>query len=94
MTATKPREASERVAVLRAELERHSRQYHVLDAPEITDAEYDHLFRELVDLESAHPGAADPRLANAARRRRARGELHEGAAPDRDAQPQQRVQPR
>ena len=48
-------QARDRVAALRSELEHHSRQYHVLDAPEITDAEYDRLFRELVDLESAHP---------------------------------------
>ncbi|HEY6469015.1 MAG TPA: NAD-dependent DNA ligase LigA [Candidatus Dormibacteraeota bacterium] len=44
-----------RVEALREELDRHSRLYHVLDAPEITDAEYDRLFRELVDLEAAHP---------------------------------------
>jgi DNA ligase (NAD+) len=50
-----PKQASERVDALRLELEHHSRQYHVLDAPEITDAEYDRLFRELVDLESAYP---------------------------------------
>ena len=49
------REASERVAVLRAELERHSRLYYNLDAPEISDFEYDQLFRELVDLEAAYP---------------------------------------
>jgi DNA ligase (NAD+) len=48
-------DARDRVEALRAELEHHSRQYHVLDAPEITDAEYDRLFRELVDLEAAHP---------------------------------------
>jgi DNA ligase (NAD+) len=53
--AVAPEEARDRVAALRGELEHHSRQYHVLDAPEITDAEYDHLFRELVDLESAFP---------------------------------------
>jgi DNA ligase (NAD+) len=53
--AVAPEEARDRVTVLRGELEHHSRQYHVLDAPEITDAEYDHLFRELVDLESAFP---------------------------------------
>src|ERR1039457_3989261 len=47
--------ARDRVMALREELEHHSRQYHVLDAPEITDAEYDRLFRELVDLESAYP---------------------------------------
>jgi DNA ligase (NAD+) len=48
-------QASERVVALRTELERHSRLYHVLDAPEISDFEYDHLFRELVDIESAYP---------------------------------------
>src|ERR1017187_4690789 len=53
--AVAPEEARDRVTALRGELEHHSRQYHVLDAPEITDAEYDHLFRELVDLESAFP---------------------------------------
>ena len=46
---------SRRAAELRAALERHNRLYHVLDAPEITDAEYDRLFRELADLEAAHP---------------------------------------
>src|ERR1039457_6609492 len=52
--------ARDRVAALHGELEHHSRQYHVLDAPEITDAEYDHLFRELVDLESAYPELQTP----------------------------------
>jgi DNA ligase (NAD+) len=55
-----PDQARERVLALRAELEHHSRQYHVLDNPEITDAEYDRLFRELVDLESAHPDLQTP----------------------------------
>jgi DNA ligase (NAD+) len=53
--AVSPEQARDRVQALRRELDRHSRLYHVLDAPEITDAEYDHLFRELVDLESAYP---------------------------------------
>ena len=50
-----PAEARDRVLALRKELDHHSRQYHVLDSPEISDFEYDHLFRELVDLESAYP---------------------------------------
>ena len=45
----------ERARVLRAELERHNRLYYVEDRPEITDAEYDRLFRELQELESRHP---------------------------------------
>ena len=55
-----PKEARERALALRAELERHSRQYYVLDAPEISDSEYDRLFRELVDLELAYPSLQTP----------------------------------
>ena len=55
LAAMTPEQARDRVLALRSELEHHSRQYYVLDAPEITDPEYDRLFRELVDLESAHP---------------------------------------
>jgi DNA ligase (NAD+) len=47
-----------RAEILRQEIERHNRLYYVEDAPEITDAEYDRLFRELIDLESAHPELA------------------------------------
>ncbi|NEX59780.1 NAD-dependent DNA ligase LigA [Noviherbaspirillum galbum] len=46
---------SERAAWLKAELNRHSHAYYVLDNPTIPDAEYDKLFRELVSLEEAHP---------------------------------------
>ena len=55
-----PKHARERALALRSELEHHSRQYYVLDAPEISDAEYDRLFRELVDLESAYPSLQTP----------------------------------
>ena len=44
-----------RIAFLSAELDRHNRLYHQLDAPEITDEAYDALYRELVELEEAHP---------------------------------------
>jgi DNA ligase (NAD+) len=47
-----------RAEILRQEIERHNRLYYVEDAPEITDAEYDRIFRELVELESAHPELA------------------------------------
>jgi DNA ligase (NAD+) len=50
----------ERAAALRAELERHNRLYYVEDAPEITDAEYDRLFRELQALEAQHPELVTP----------------------------------
>jgi DNA ligase (NAD+) len=42
-------------ADLVARVERANRLYHVEDAPELSDAEYDQLFRRLVALESAHP---------------------------------------
>ncbi|TMH26338.1 MAG: NAD-dependent DNA ligase LigA, partial [Betaproteobacteria bacterium] len=48
----------ERAAQLRAEIELHNRLYYVEDAPQITDAEYDRLFRELVELEREHPELA------------------------------------
>jgi DNA ligase (NAD+) len=44
----------ERASWLRGELERHNNLYYVRDAPEITDAEYDALFRELSALEAQH----------------------------------------
>ena len=49
-----------RIAVLRAEVERHNHAYYVLDAPTIPDAEYDRLFRELQSLETQHPELVAP----------------------------------
>src|SRR5574340_1380073 len=40
-----------RIEALREQIEYHNRRYYQLDDPEITDAEYDHLMRELVELE-------------------------------------------
>ena len=45
----------ERVTYLREQLAHHLYRYHVLDAPEIADAEYDLLFDELLALEHAYP---------------------------------------
>ena len=47
--------ARERHQALVERLNYHIYRYHVLDAPEIADAEYDALFDELTDLESAYP---------------------------------------
>jgi len=52
-----PNEVQGRMAWLVEELNRHIYNYHVLDAPTIPDAEYDRLFKELQELESAHPQA-------------------------------------
>jgi len=53
-------EAAARAAELRAQLNRHAYLYYVLDAPEIDDAEYDELMRELQGLEAAHPELRTP----------------------------------
>jgi DNA ligase (NAD+) len=49
-----------RAGWLRAELNRHSHAYYVLDNPTIPDAEYDKLFRELQTLEQEHPELSTP----------------------------------
>ena len=51
-------EPAERAAWLREEIERHNRAYYLLDAPTIPDTEFDRLFRELQDIEAAHPELA------------------------------------
>jgi len=48
-------EAAARHAELAEQVDRANRLYHVEDAPELSDAEYDQLFRELVAVETAHP---------------------------------------
>jgi DNA ligase (NAD+) len=46
---------AERAAELRAQLHHHAHRYYTLDDPQIPDAEYDRLFRELQAIEGAHP---------------------------------------
>ena len=48
-----------RIDELRAQISHHNEQYYGTDAPEISDAEYDLLMRELRDLETQHPELAD-----------------------------------
>jgi DNA ligase (NAD+) len=59
-TSRAPADAESRAAELRALLEHHLYRYHVLDDPEISDAEYDRLFDELKALEEEHPELATP----------------------------------
>ncbi|MGB3309691.1 MAG: NAD-dependent DNA ligase LigA [Nodosilinea sp.] len=49
-----------RVQTLRAQLQAASYAYYVLDAPDLPDEVYDRLYRELQDLEAAHPGLVTP----------------------------------
>ncbi|MBD5219615.1 MAG: NAD-dependent DNA ligase LigA [Bacteroidales bacterium] len=50
----------ELIEQLRSELHRHNHNYYVLNAPEISDREFDLLMKQLEELESRHPEAADP----------------------------------
>ena len=75
--------ASTRAAALRAALNRAAHQYYTLDAPEIPDAEYDRLFRELQALEAAHPELATPDSPT----RRVGARVLEGFAPVRHQVP-------
>lgn len=50
----------EEILQLRAQLHRHNHNYYVLNQPEISDQEFDHLMHHLQDLEARHPELADP----------------------------------
>ena len=52
--------AADRAAALRALLDRYAHAYYVCDAPEVPDAEYDRLFRELEEIETLYPALLVP----------------------------------
>ncbi len=51
---------AQRAAELRRLIDYHNHRYYVLDQPEIADAEYDRLMRELLEIERAHPELVTP----------------------------------
>ncbi len=53
-----PAETAQRAAELRAEIDQHNYNYHVLDDPKIADIDYDRLLRELQTLEDEYPALA------------------------------------
>ncbi len=55
LASSKTKTVEQRAAELRDVLDYHLYRYHVLDDPEISDAEYDRIYDELVALEDAHP---------------------------------------
>jgi len=55
-----PAEASAKAEELRREINHHNYRYYVLDDPEVSDAEYDRLLRELQKLEAEHPDLVTP----------------------------------
>ena len=60
VTSTDLQRIQERIEWLRHEIERHNYRYYALDDPEVSDAEYDALFRELLALEAEHPELTSP----------------------------------
>lgn len=75
--------AGARGAELRARIAHHDHRYYVLDAPEIDDAAYDALMRELQALEDAHPALRSPNSPT----QRVGGTLAEGFSPVRHRVP-------
>jgi DNA ligase (NAD+) len=55
-----PKEVARRAAALRSEIAEHNERYYVDDAPTISDAEYDKLFRELQAIEAEYPDLRTP----------------------------------
>ena len=55
-----PASLQDRAAELRKQINHHNHLYHVLDQPEISDYDYDLLFRELNELEERHPELVAP----------------------------------
>jgi DNA ligase (NAD+) len=55
-----PEDAEARASALRQLIEYHNERYHALDAPEIPDAEFDLLVRELREIEAAYPAVVTP----------------------------------
>jgi DNA ligase (NAD+) len=53
-----PEKARRRAQVLRRDIETHNYRYYALDAPTLPDAQYDKLFQELLELETAYPELA------------------------------------
>ena len=55
-----PQEIRAEVERLRSELRHHNHRYYVLDDPEVSDADYDRMFRRLSQLEAEYPQLQDP----------------------------------
>lgn len=60
MAPSAAKSAAARVRELRKQIEHHNYRYHVLDDPEVSDAEYDRLMRELKGLEEQYPDLVTP----------------------------------
>jgi len=77
------RNPAEHAQALREQLQYHAHRYYVLDDPQITDADYDRLFRELQALEDANPALRTPDSPT----QRVLGQVLDGFTPVRHAVP-------
>jgi len=57
---TPPKKITDELAKLRDEINEHNYNYYVLDAPSVTDAEYDHLFDRMLAIEKEYPELVSP----------------------------------
>ena len=100
MSPSKPRSQTPNASLdahavsLREQIEEANYRYYVLDDPQITDAEFDALLRELIDLEEKHPRTSHARFADAARRRGGVGTICALRARTSDVQLGERRDPR
>src|SRR6185369_5389628 len=60
MATRTEKDVQQRLDELREQVDHHLHRYHVLDEPEISDAEYDRLYDELKALEEEHPDLITP----------------------------------
>ena len=77
------RDPARRIETLREEIRKHDHLYYVLDRPALADTAYDALFRELRELEEAHPALLTPDSPT----RRVAGQVSEKFQPARHAAP-------
>ena len=66
---------TDRLEELRRQLHYHNHRYYVLDDPEISDAQYDRLLRELEELESRYPDLVTPGFTHPAGGRSSPGKV-------------------
>src|SRR6202162_6340347 len=81
--ATPKKDLGKRVEALRQKIRHHEYLYHVLDAPEITDAEFDQLMHELKQLEGQNPQLITPDSPT----QRVGGKPREGFGKSRNSSP-------
>ena len=86
------KDAGEKIEALREKIRHHEYLYYVLDQPEISDAEFDKLMRQLKDAEAEHPELLTRRFSYTARGRQAARRICQSSAFFADALARQYLQ--